>query len=80
MGNKTTLFVMFVDHAKRLKPSHSSQFFADFNRLVMLTSCSDAYMLRSGDFYGDDNRQTDRKTDYFTPAHAHEVKIWTLKG
>ena len=60
--------------------THSSQFFADFNRLVMLTSCSDAYMLRSGDFCGDDNRQTGRKTDYFTPAHAHEVKIWTLKG
>ena len=40
----------------------------------MLMSCSDAHMLRSGDFHGDDdNRQTDRQTDYFTPAHVHGV-------
>ena len=32
-------------------------------------------MSRSGDFCGDDNRQTDRQTDYFTPAHARGVTI-----
>ena len=30
-------------------------------------------MSRSGNFRGD-NRQTDRQTDYFTPAHARGVK------
>ena len=40
----------------------------------MLTSRSDAYISRSGDFRGDDRRQTD-KTDCFTPcAHARGVK------
>ena len=29
-------------------------------------------MSRSGDFHGD-NGQTDRQTDYFTPAHARGV-------
>ena len=37
-------------------------------------------MLRSGDFRGDDNRQTDRQidrqTNCFIPAHAHEVIIY----
>ena len=32
-------------------------------------------MSRSGDFGGDDDRQTNRQTDYFTPAHARGVKI-----
>ena len=36
-------------------------------------------MSRSGDFCGgndnDGNRQTDKQTDYFTPAHAHSVNI-----
>ena len=27
-------------------------------------------MSRSGNFRGDDNRQTDRQTDYFTPVHV----------
>ena len=27
-------------------------------------------MSRSGDFRGDNDRQTDRQTDYFIPAHA----------
>ena len=30
-------------------------------------------MLRSSGFGGNDNR--DRQTDYFTPAHAHRVKM-----
>ena len=30
-------------------------------------------MSRSGDFCGDDDRQTDRQTDYFTSAHARGV-------
>ena len=35
-------------------------------------------MSRSGDFRGD-NRQTDRQTDYFTPAHAHGVITYHLR-
>ena len=40
----------------------------------MLTSCSDAYMYTSDDFRGDDNRQTDRQTDCFTPVQA----LWVI--
>ena len=69
MANKAMLFVTFVDRAKRFE-AHSSQFFAVFNRLVTLTSCFDAYMLRSGDFCGNSDN---RKTDYSTPAHARGV-------
>ena len=32
-----------------------SQFFADFDGFVVLTSRSDAYISRSGDFRGDDD-------------------------
>ena len=32
-------------------------------------------MSRSGDFRGDDDRQTDRQTNYFTPAHVRGVII-----
>ena len=41
MAKKKTLFMTFVDHDKRFK-AHSSQFFADSDRLDMLTSCSEA--------------------------------------
>ena len=36
-----------------------------FNSLVVLTICSDAYILRSGDFHAD---STDGQTNYFTPC------------
>ena len=44
-------------------------------------------MSRSGDFRGDNDRQTDRQTDYFTPAHARGVitvinyaSSWDIQG
>ena len=39
----------------------------------MLTNRSGALILRCSDF-GGDNRQTDRQTNYFTPAHARGGK------
>ena len=41
-------------------------------------SYSDAYILRSRDFCGD-NRRTDGHIDHFTPVHACGVKIAKLK-
>ena len=38
----------------------SSQFYASFDSLVVLTIRSDAYISRSGDFRADDNRRTNR--------------------
>ena len=38
-------------------------------------------MLRSSDFGGDDdNRQSDRQTDYFTPVHARGVTSPSYKS
>ena len=51
-----------------------ASFFVNFDKFVVLSSRSGAYMLRSGDFSGDD-RETDRQIDYFTLAHAHGVII-----
>ena len=68
MANKKMLFVTFEDRAKRFK-AHSSQFFADFDLFIVLTSFSDAscrdlviYVVTT-DGHG-----------CFTPAHAHGVK------
>ena len=55
MANKKTLFVTFVDSDKRFK-AHSSPF-TDSDGLVMLTSCLDAEMSRSGNFRGDDDNR-----------------------
>ena len=52
------LFVIIVDYAKQFKV-HSSQFFADFDKLLRLL------MSRSGNFCGDDNG---RDTIDYTPC------------
>ena len=55
---------MFVDHVLRFD-AQWSQFFAEFDWFVMLTSCLDAYISRYDDFCANDN--DDDTTDYFTP-------------
>ena len=56
MANKNTPFVTLMGRAEPFE-ADSSQFFAAFNRLVMLMSCSDAQMSGSGDFPGDNDKQ-----------------------
>ena len=70
MANINTLFAMLLGCAKGFE-AYRSQFFADFDRFVVLTSLSDAYISRSGDFCGDD-RQT--KPIALPLAHARGVK------
>ena len=63
VANIIALFARLVGRTKR------SQFFADFDKFVVLTSRSDAYIFRSGDYCGDDDdvdddrRQTTRRRD-----------------
>ena len=70
---------MLMGHSKRFE-AYWSQFIAHFDGFVVLTSRSDTYISKSGDFCGDnvdnddDRRQTD-KTDCFTLAHACGVII-----
>ena len=52
---------------KDLKHTEAS-FFADLDKFVVLTSRSDAYTSRSGNFCGDDRRQTtDRQSQLLYP-------------
>ena len=56
---QNTLFVTLVGLAKGIE-AYWSQFFADFDRFIMLTCRSDAYILRSGDFRADNNSRTNQ--------------------
>ena len=49
MANKNTLFVTLVSRATRFE-AHWCRFIVKFNRFVVLTSPSGAYILRSGNF------------------------------
>ena len=50
--------------------AHWSQFFAEFDWFVVITSRLDAYISRYGDFCANDNNgdDNDDTTDYFTPC------------
>jgi hypothetical protein len=61
--NKKTLFVTLVDLIPRFE-AYCGHFFAEFDWFVVLTSRSDAWISRSGDFLDNYN---DATTDYFTP-------------
>ena len=68
VANINARFATLVVRTKGFE-AYWSQFFADFDGFVVLTSRSDAYISRSGDFCGDDDdRQTTDKTDCFTPC------------
>ena len=66
MANKKVLFVTLVDLVSRFD-AHWSQFFAEFDWLVVLMSCLDAYISRYADFCVNDNDNNDDTTNYFTP-------------
>ena len=66
VANKKPLFVTLVDRIPRFD-AQWSQFFAEFDWFVVLTSRLDAYISRYGNFYANDNN--DDTTDYFTPLH-----------
>ena len=55
MVNINTRFVGLMSHAIPFE-ANTSKFFAAFDGLVVLTSCSDAEMSRSGDFCADDKQ------------------------
>ena len=58
VANINALFVTLMGCTKGIE-AYWSQFFANFNRFVVLTSHSDAQISRCGDFHGDnDKRQT----------------------
>ena len=71
MVNINARFAMLVGCAKGFK-AYLSQFFAGFDRFVVLTSGLDAYISRSEDFCGDD-RQT--KPIALPLVHARGVNI-----
>ena len=50
--------------------AHWSQFFAELDWFVVITSRLDAYISRYGDFCANDNNDNDNDdtTDYFTPC------------
>ena len=64
VANKKALFVTLVDRIPQFD-AHWSQFFAEFDWLVMITSRLDAYISRYGDFCANDN---DNTIDYLTPC------------
>ena len=77
-GKQNTRFVALVSLAVRFE-ANKSNFFANFDCFVVLTDCSDAEILRSGDFCADRQQQTtthDRldKPSALPLAHAHGVK------
>ena len=55
MVNINIRFVVLVSHAIPSE-ANTSKFFAAFDGLVVLISCSDAEMSRSGDFCVDDKQ------------------------
>ena len=69
VANKKVLFVTLVDRIPRVD-AYWSQFFAEFDWFVVLTSHLDVYPSRYGDFCAHDNdndNDNDDTTDYFTP-------------
>ena len=70
VANKKALFVTLVDRIPRFD-AYWSQFFAEFDWFVVITSRLDAYISRYGDFCANDNDNNDNDdddtTDYFTP-------------
>ena len=73
VANKKALFVTLVDRIPRFD-AHWSQFFAELDWFVVITSRLDAYISRYGDFCANDNDNNDNNndnddtTDYFTPC------------
>ena len=61
-NKKKALFVTLVDRIPRFD-AHWSQFFAEFDWFVVITSRLDTYISRYGDFCANDNNDN----DYFTP-------------
>ena len=67
VANKKALFVTLVYRIPRFD-AHWSQFFAEFDWFIVITSRLDAYISRYGDFCANDNNDNDDDmTDYFTP-------------
>ena len=58
VANKKPLFVTLVDRIPQFD-AHWSQFFAEFDWFVMITSRLDAYISRYGDFCANDNDNND---------------------
>ena len=67
VANKKSLFVTLVDRILQFH-AYWSQFFAEFDWFIVLTSRLDTYISRYGNFYANDNDDT---TDYFTPLRMH---------
>ena len=71
VANKKALFVTLMDRIHRFD-TYWSQFFAKFDRFIVLTSRLDAYILRYGNFCANNNNNNnndnDDTTDYFTRA------------
>ena len=65
VANKKALFVILVDRAPQFE-AHWSQFFAEFDWFIMLTSHLDAYISKYGNFYTHNNNDNNT-TDYITP-------------
>ena len=69
MANKKALFVTLVDRIPQFD-AHWSQFFAEFDWFVVITSRLDAFISRYDDFCANDNNNNNNDnntTDYFTP-------------
>ena len=66
VGNKKALFVTLMDRVPRFE-AYWSQFFAEFDWLLVLRRGLDAYISKYGDFCAHDNNDDDT-TDYFTPC------------
>ena len=73
MGNTKALFVMLMDRVPRFE-AYWSQFFAEFDWLLVLTSGLDTYIPRYGNFGAHDNNDDDT-TDYLTPEHSLSTSL-----
>ena len=74
-------FIELVSHVQQLK-AHKSQFFADIYQSVVVTACTDASNLRSGDFCYDNDGQTteDRQNLLLYSLHMRACRVTKGSG
>ena len=63
VAGENAQFEALVDQCRRFE-AKSSQFFDSFDSFIIFTICSDAYILRSGDFRADNDDDNDRWTNW----------------
>ena len=73
-GDQQKLFVTLMDCVSRFD-THRSQFFAEFDWFIVLTSGLDTYISRYGDFCANNDDNDDDTTNYFTPWAG----VWSNK-